>query len=681
MDVKYSYYVTSEGYKVVGKDDNSFLLAGGGTTPISNFVPYTGATQNVNLGDKNLEFTTGSLSRVQNGSRVFKNVYQGYNSGTTTGILSIKFAQATTQATMFDVTIKCYGYTSKYLGEVRISFYKSSGTVINGNGAKAIISGSGNFPVNSVQVGIDGNGKVCINLGTISTAWSSYMSFEVERVEAKHTGHNNDWSQGWEHIIETVTPDIVANGGTYVSVLNNGSFATEINTAHANKPFLDVINQNLGTAHSPTFNRVNATDVLTSRLGYFGTYSASQTQGIWSMGTAYGVGTTVNAIASNMYGLAYSYIPVGGSSNTASDHEIHFVGTGTPRVSVSLMSGNIRTAGGLIKTGTASSGFWKADGTIDNSTYATTTWAVGQFVGLSGVQTISGTKTFSASPVVPDPTLNAHAANRGWAYTTFLPLTGGQLTGNLSIKHSPAIVQPTHEFKTNQIAGRNDFYLRSDSGNHIFRFTADNNHYLFDIAGGMSASNQTGFDFIQIPASNSQFRVGYYATQMPAYMSAVAGSSWTGGNMDAGGNVNAGSQVRAEGGFVHNQYNDQDALLTSDGGAIHKKDLILTKVLQTVQDFEYIDIAANPEFREYQVIVWNDAATINIPAASSDIMGMKIVIKLEQSTPIYNFYPMLEVDGRPWGTLITNNDEGVELVCVGNSWVSTSIGKTIEIVL
>lgn len=160
-------------------------------------------------------------------------------------------------------------------------------------------------------------------------------------------------------------------------------------------------------------------------------------------------------------------------------------------------------------------------------------------------------------------------ASAGYALSSqlsnYLPLSGGQLTGELSIKHSPSLIQPTHEFKTNQAGGRNDFYLRSDDFSKIIRFTTANSYYLFDIAGGMSASNQTGFDFIQIPAWNAQFRVGYYATQLPSYMSAVAGNSWTGGNMDAGGDVNAGGQITSESGFVHNQHNSPDAVLISDG--------------------------------------------------------------------------------------------------------------------
>lgn len=658
---------------------------------VDGVVPYTGATQNVNLGDKNLEFTNGSLSRVQNGSRVFNKVYQGYNSGNTTGILSLR-VPSIGSAVMFDIVTKFFSYSVKFIGEVRISFYKN-GNVIHPNAAKAVISGSSNFPVNSVQVGLDENQNICINLGTIETVWGSHLSFEIERIETKHTNFNVDWSQGWNHIIETVAPDLVANGGKFLSLLNNASFGTELNFGHANKPFLDVINQNLGTAHSPTFNRVNSNDVVTSRLGYFGTYNASQTQGIWSMGTPYGVGATVNAIASSMYGLAYSYIPVGGSSNTASDHEVHFVGVGTPRVSVSLLSGNIRTLGGLIKAGTASSGFWKADGSVDNSTYA-----------LASGANASGSWANSSNGLENNPTLPGKTL-AGTVTTSLQDANNGTIAGYLN-SYGTASGNPDANwwFRLKMLhpnpAGYNgEIALQMTGGNSLRYRKTENGHYggwietvdQYNIiaVGGKKMFNTTGNNFNDIPLeafsdTAASPAIAFHKAGVHAGSIAMINSGLFQFRDLAGtGLVNTQVNISySQNGFVHNGHNDQDILLTSDGGAIHKKDSILPKVVQTTQNFEYVDIAANPEFREYQVIVWHDAATINIPAASPDIMGMKIVVKLEENTTINNFLPMLEVDGRPWGTLLTNSYESVELVCVGGSWVSTlRVGNTMEIVL
>ena len=58
-----------------------------------------------------------------------------------------------------------------------------------------------------------------------------------------------------------------------------------------------------------------------------------------------------------------------------------------------------------------SQGFLKSNA-LNN--YYTKTESLNQFVGLSGVQSIADTKTFLASPVVPSPTLDAHAVNKGY---------------------------------------------------------------------------------------------------------------------------------------------------------------------------------------------------------------------------------------------------------------------------
>ncbi|ODS87314.1 MAG: hypothetical protein ABS44_11905 [Chryseobacterium sp. SCN 40-13] len=686
-------------------------------------------------GDENMHGAkrmNSPLIKIGDGVRIIqhpKSYY--YNSTPLIGAIVVKLPNPNTA--LVDVELSYQTSTSNNSqAKIRVTGYFASGNFNTSiNNTATVVGSSSLLPfINIIKLGKHTDGSPVIILGDGTTNMGSYLSVVIEKVTYRYasSSSNATLDSGYE-IIGGVT-DFSSYSGLV-------SCSVEINTSHANKAFLDVINQNLGTTHTPNFNGIIIGQGSTSKG-----FNASLPFAFLNAGAAQLI-YTGGVLASNAYADA-AKIPTNGIYS----------------------KGNVLTSGGFIKEGGAASQFLKADGTVDSNSYALAShnhngvydnyqsWNLktngiqrttvqsggildlvnGSNVNISysagGVVTINAVDTtysngnglaLSSTTFSIDPTIlldiasgkEAHGwgnhASAGYALSSqlanYLLLAGGQLTGNLSIRHNLSLPLPTHEFKTNQANGRNDFYLRSDSGNHIFRFTADNNHFLFDIGGGMSASNQTGFPFLQIPAYNSQFRVGYYATQLPAYMSAVAGHSWTGGNMDAGGDVNAGNGVNAvndvnagndvnvvnnvvaggkaftEGGFVHNQYDSPDVVLVSNGEGIHKKDLIFTKVLQTVQDFEYIDIAANVEFREYQVIVWNDAATINIPAASSDIMGMKIVIKLEQSTPIYNFYPMLEVDGRPWGTLITNNDEGVELVCRGDSWVSTLIGRTMEIVL
>lgn len=188
----------------------------------ANTIPYTGATSDLSLADKNLNLTSGSISKFENGMRVFNNVFQKFNSNTTqTGIISFKFPQATTSATMLDVTIYIYEYSGKVLGKLRVSFYKISATVINANGAKALWECTDNFPSTTVNVGIDISGNVCINLGEITTVWNTYTHFEIERVQASYLGANADWSKGWSQTIETTNPTVPPTpSNTYQSILN-----------------------------------------------------------------------------------------------------------------------------------------------------------------------------------------------------------------------------------------------------------------------------------------------------------------------------------------------------------------------------------------------------------------------------------------------------------------------------
>lgn len=100
-----------------------------------------------------------------------------------------------------------------------------------------------------------------------------------------------------------------------------------------------------------------------------------------------------------------------------------------------------------ITTGNTNNRIWSGaalKSKFDN--YYTKTQSDSNFVTLSGVQTIFETKTFESSPVVPNPTLDAHAVNRGWVENeingvqgqveTFLVgSTGGRLSLGMSTYH------------------------------------------------------------------------------------------------------------------------------------------------------------------------------------------------------------------------------------------------------
>ena len=231
MDIKYSYYNTSKGYRVVGGTAAHFLKADGSLDGTS----YIPVNTEINMGDKNLNFTSGSLSKVENGSRVFNKVFQNYTQSAQTGILSIKFPQASTSATMFDVTIKIFNFQTSYLGTIRVSFYKQTAILISTTGRKCLIECTDNFPSTIVNVGLDLAGNICINLGDVNTAWSLYTTVEVERVSASHSGNNIDWSKGWSQTVETVAPVVPTTHQSLVSIPTEiGATRSWINSGLAN---------------------------------------------------------------------------------------------------------------------------------------------------------------------------------------------------------------------------------------------------------------------------------------------------------------------------------------------------------------------------------------------------------------------------------------------------------------
>lgn len=182
-------------------DPSTFVQA----SNLNNYIPYNGATQNVNLGTKDLEFNDGgAISKRQNDVRVFNKVYQGYyDFGGHTGILALKMPQVSSEQTMFSIDINIYGYENKYLGKVNVAFYKyTSGTLVT-DGSKAIWEVTDNFPTTTARVGIGTDGYVSILLGEADTFWNGYLSFEVARVETKYGYYNLNWDTGWSHALET----------------------------------------------------------------------------------------------------------------------------------------------------------------------------------------------------------------------------------------------------------------------------------------------------------------------------------------------------------------------------------------------------------------------------------------------------------------------------------------------
>ncbi len=149
-----------------------------------------------------------------------------------------------------------------------------------------------------------------------------------------------------------------------------------------------------------TIVQTNANGAIgTSRYGSYGVYNPAQTQGIWSIGSAYMMNATTTGLGT-LYGLGYSYISVGGSS-AASQHQIHFASSGTANATINLTTGDFRTVGKFIKIGGTSSQILMADGSVWTkpttlSGYGITDAAPISHSNISGESTIHHTHTNKA---------------------------------------------------------------------------------------------------------------------------------------------------------------------------------------------------------------------------------------------------------------------------------------------
>lgn len=474
MDVKYSYYNTSKGYRVTGGTAAQFLKADG-SVDNNSYIPVN---TEINMGDKNLNFTTGSIAKFDGNTRVFNKVFQKYNATTPTGVLSFKFPQATPNATMFDVTIKVHLWNLRTLGTFRIAFYKISATQIQAVYHKAILECSDNFPTATLNAGIDATGNVCINIGDATTVWNTHAMFEVERVVSFYTGSNYDWSKGWSLNSETDTssyqslvniiPEIAAtrswvsaniitsnspqtglsgNKTTSGDWIFNGSSANHLSLLRPGQAInntigfgFDTLSQYVGLADDNTFaigNNLNLQSL--SFRKFWIDFTKSSVNSIGQIGGSmlgskdvggFAITTSTNSSRAEMilrhvwtannktYGVGGLSSGTSGSmanwgmwqwfnDRTVNGHDgfIGFAGD-KDTVLISSLAGTgtrmvVANSSGIIST--------QVIPAFDN--YYTKSEALNIFVGKNGVETISDTKTFTHSPVVPDATQNSHAVN------------------------------------------------------------------------------------------------------------------------------------------------------------------------------------------------------------------------------------------------------------------------------
>ena len=433
MDVKYSYYNTSKGYRVVGGTAAHFLKADGS---VDNTL-YIPANTEINMADKNLNFTSGSLSKFENGSRVFNKVYQRFSNANQVGILSFKFPQASTSATMFDVTLKIYGWQNRILGKIRIGFYKITGVAVNAS-HKAIIECSDNFPTNIINVGIDAAGMVCINIGEATTVWNTYLNVEVERVVSFHSGGNFDWSKGWSQTIET---DV----SSYISI---ATVATEV---VASRSWTDA--NNIGSIpKAPTALGGNSLNTITTP-GFYAQNSNSNA-------------TDANSYPTNLAGfLVVNRTTGGGLVQAYTDYSNAVT---WKRIFNGTSWGNWRKLWSELDFTSANINNWNNSASQASLlNYYTKNEALNLFVGKNGVETIADTKTFTHSPVIPDGTLGTHAINKNQIALSTIPENEGGQQLNISGNNS---VNLTNFYVTSRDGSRNPDDIAPNSTPRRVRF-------------------------------------------------------------------------------------------------------------------------------------------------------------------------------------------------------------------
>lgn len=433
-DIKYALYTSSKGFKVVGGIAAQFLKADG-SVDATSYIP---AGTDINMADKSINFTTGSISRFENNSRIFNKVYQRFTGASNlTGILSFKFPQATTSATMFDVTIKISGWNSRIVGTIRVTFYKFSATLLNSN-HKAIIECSDNFPTTVINVGLDASGYVCINIGDPNTSWTSYLNVEVERVVAFHQGASFDWSKGWSQIIETDVSTYTQLLPIATEVVATRTWVDQNNIGSIPKSATLLAQADLNTFLTPGFYYQHATSNATparnypiALAGYLNVYRAASTR-------------LVQEYTELLYGRTWKRAYDG--ANFSNWLKV-WSETDFNETNINIWNNSVQQSA------------------LGN--YYTKTEALNLFVGKNGVETISDTKTFTHSPVIPNGTIGTHAVNKNQIELSATQEEEGGQQLNISGNNSVSI---TNFYVTSRDGTRNPDDIAPNSIHRRVRF-------------------------------------------------------------------------------------------------------------------------------------------------------------------------------------------------------------------
>ncbi len=201
-------------------------------------------------------------------------------------------------------------------GTVRFANYPSGA-----NGAILKTNTTGNLSITDFTGSAS---DVLLGTGSFGTANTSATAWQLTGNTGTTAGTN------FLGTTDNVSLDFRTNNSIRMRILNSGSVG-------------------IGTTSPSSTLEVNGR-IESSRLGYVGTYNSTQVQGIWSIGSAYGINTTTNDFGSQ-YGIVYAYTSAGTGSSKKPiagwGHQILFTTNGTRMAAISLSSGNAYFAGNV----------------------------------------------------------------------------------------------------------------------------------------------------------------------------------------------------------------------------------------------------------------------------------------------------------------------------------------------
>ncbi|MNU13741.1 hypothetical protein D3C71_17860 [compost metagenome] len=335
--------------------------------------------------------------------------------------------------------------------------------------------------------------------------------------EAYHSGNLNPGDY-WEKLT-TGFRGINDNDSRNFSFLSdNGSIAKKINTGGL--LVSDIYSNETYVPANGIWSKGNIQSnsrVVSSREGFFGAYDYTQTQGVWSIGESFNVnsnGSTTDL--GNQYGMAYSYIDVGGSS-FANVHQIHFASAGVAQVSIDCNYGRIRGREYQVIGGNSNQ-FLKADGSLDSASYVTSA-QLSDYVTINTPQEIETRKVFrpGIGNRYDEATLELRGSNASSVYPTISFHQPGLYAGTISLRNLDQFsFRNTDDSDFNYllakgyiISGLNDNYLLLAGGGYKaisdFATTADLSNYV-----NRSGDTMTGqLNALTISAQNASDKLIY----------------------------------------------------------------------------------------------------------------------------------------------------------------------------